>query len=208
MCYTSRDSIISYFINISSCLALYKYAKSKEMTLIAIFFLFVGQMQLFDYIFWKNQSCNFINTITTKIAIVFNHFQPIILFLLLYYFGIKQSGFTESIFYLYLVIGLIYTLNMFNEVSCTLKNGDNVLDWQWNKGVGSTTTYALFLAYLTMASLSLPSPFLKYLLAFCNIFTFYISTKTSIFSKTVGRIWCYYASLLPVLFLILNFLIY
>ena len=48
-------------------------------------------MQLFNYIFWKNQKYNNINKITTKIAILFNHLQPIILILLQYIYKFKLS---------------------------------------------------------------------------------------------------------------------
>lgn len=205
MCYTGKDSAIAYVINLIACIFLIYTSKSTEITIVALFLLFVGQMQMFDYIFWNNRKCNVVNRVTTKTAIIFNHLQPIILFSLLYYYNIKQNNLTNIVFILYLASIAMYTMNLWNDIDCTLPNGENnLLDWKWNKSYGSIVVYALFLAYLTLASFSLPSKTMKFLFAFINIISFYVSTKTPIFNFSIGRIWCYYASLLPVVFIFIN----
>ena len=89
MCYTSKDSLYNYLINISVCFILYIYG-NKEIKLISLFLLFVGQMQIFDYLFFNVSDK--INYIITKVATIFNHLQPIVLSLLFYYYGFKQSN--------------------------------------------------------------------------------------------------------------------
>ena len=97
MCYTAKDSLNAYVINFISSILLYKYSNSNDMKILALFLLFVGQMQLFDYLFWVNLKCNKINKLVTKLAIIFNHLQPIVLFLLINYYGYNQSSFSKTI---------------------------------------------------------------------------------------------------------------
>ena len=65
--------------------------KSKTNKILAFFFGFVGFMQVFDWIFWKNQDMSDpkqekTNYLFTKIAMIFNHLQPIVLGLLIFIF--------------------------------------------------------------------------------------------------------------------------
>ena len=86
MCYTSKDSLIAYIIGTVSNIYLFYNSRNSDEKVISIFFLFVSQMQLFDYLFWKNKECKKNNKLITKFAIIFNHLQPVVLFLLLKYF--------------------------------------------------------------------------------------------------------------------------
>ena len=196
MCYTSKDSLYNYIINIIVCSILYIFG-NKETKLISLFLLFVGQMQIFDYLFFNVSDK--INYIVTKIATIFNHLQPIVLSLLFYYYGFKQSNISLLILLLYCIFSTVYTFGNWNNVKLTkLDPNRNVLVWDWNKQPLNGITYFLFILYLTVASFNLKTLVIKYLFAIINIVTYYIATKTPILNISVGRIWCYYASLLPV----------
>jgi hypothetical protein len=196
MCYTSKDSLYNYLINISVCFILYIYG-NKEIKLISLFLLFVGQMQIFDYLFFNVSDK--INYIITKIATIFNHLQPIVLSLLFYYYGFKQSNISLIILLLYCIFTTIYTFGNWNNVKLTkLDPIRNVLVWDWNKQPLNNITYFLFILYLTVASFNLKTTFIKIFFAAINIITYYLATKTPILNISIGRIWCYYASLLPV----------
>ena len=71
MCYTANDSLIGYIINSISSILLYNISNDSQYKVIALFLLFVGQMQIFDFAFWKNQSCNSINQIITKNIVIY-----------------------------------------------------------------------------------------------------------------------------------------
>jgi hypothetical protein len=117
-------------------------------------------------------------------------------------YGMNISKTTNIVFVLYLVGIVAYTLNAWTQVNCTLPDQQRqILDWKWNKAEGSQLIYGLFLLCLTMLSFSLPSNNMKILFACANLISFYVSTKTPIFNFSVGRIWCYYASIMPALFL-------
>jgi hypothetical protein len=86
MCYTADKSIYAFVIGSSISLYLFNQANS-DLKIIGGFFFFVSFMQLFDYIFWTTKKIE-TNRLTTKIACIFNHLQPIVLAYLI----IKYKG--------------------------------------------------------------------------------------------------------------------
>lgn len=200
MCYTAKDSLIAYSINFVSSIILFKTSNDLQYKVISLFLLFVGQMQLFDYLFWKNQECNIINKIATRLAIIFNHLQPIVLFLLQYYYGFKQNIFALTIIILYAILSINYNKEAFNKIVCTLPENYK-MDWKWNKLNNSKIYYTLFLGYLIVASFNFKQKNFQILFALISIITFFVATKTPVLNYSVGRIWCYYGALLPLFIL-------
>jgi len=201
MCYTENDSLIAYVINFITSIMVYIYSNDDHLKVLSIFFMFVGQMQIFDYIFWKNQSCNEINKLTTKLAILFNHMQPIILLLLQYIYGFELSIVSIITIIVYSLVGIFYTFNAFNKVNCTLPfNG--VMDWKWNKQDYGQIYYFIFLLSLTVSSFNFKNTRVQIMSALINVLSFFVATKTPILNYSVGRIWCYYASIIPLFLLI------
>jgi hypothetical protein len=198
MCYTAQDSLNAYIINSISSILLYNISKDAQYKVISLFLLFVGQMQLFDYAFWKNQSCNMTNKVATKLAIAFNHLQPVVLYFLQNIYGFKQSLLSLITYYLYIFFGIFYNIEAFSSIDCTLPV-KGIMDWKWNKLVGSDTYYFFFIAYLVVASFNFHTDSLKFLFAFLTLFTIVVANKTPVLNLSVGRIWCYYASLVPIL---------
>jgi hypothetical protein len=212
MCYTAKDSLNAYVINFISSILLYKYSNSNDMKILALFLLFVGQMQLFDYLFWVNLKCNKTNKLVTKLAIIFNHLQPIVLFLLINYYGYNQSSFSKTIITLYTIFMIYYTVKLWPDDNCTIKDSvccslpynpsDNkqVIKWQWNSQKYKKIMYILFLISLVSLSLDLKKD--NNLIIFITIGLFFISFKIPVLSKSNGRLWCYMASFVPLVLLI------
>ena len=48
MCYSAQNSLNAYIINFVSSLLLFNYSSYNQIKIIALFFIFVGQMQFFD----------------------------------------------------------------------------------------------------------------------------------------------------------------
>jgi hypothetical protein len=204
MCYTANDSLIAYIINSISSILLYNVSKDDQYKVIALFLLFVGQMQIFDFAFWKNQSCNLTNYLSTKGAITFNHLQPIILYYLQTTYGFKQSLISQILFGLYVFVAIFYNLEAFSKVNCTLPS-KGVMDWKWNKLSGNTLYYFLFIAYLVSASFNFKNPIIQWLLAILTVVSILVATKTPVLNLSIGRIWCYYAAFIPLIFVALSY---
>ena len=204
MCYTSSDSRNAYIINIISSLLLLSDYKDYDTKILAYFFLFVGQMQLFDYIFWKNQECNIINKTSTKFAIIFNHLQPIILYLLIKYYGYQQSKLSTIIIILYIIVAIKYTSDIWPNINCDQKEPvccslvkNDIIYWQWNDQYNNLSIYILFLLSLVVSSFDLQNKQNQIIFSFASVITFFVSLKIPKLNQSSGRIWCYMASLIP-----------
>lgn len=220
MCYTSTDSILAYIINLTTSVYLYKKAKNNDYKIIALFLLFVGQMQLFDYLLWKNQSCNLTNKIVTKFAIIFNHLQPVVLYLLIRYYkktykkNSKLNKYSNLVLALYLLLIIPYTGKLWKSNNCSIKDrvcctlpfkkedGLTVLDWQWNTRPYNKIVYFVFVISLLINSLEIQTN--NIILISILFITLGSAAKIPIFNKSIGRGWCYFVSICPLIFLVLN----
>ncbi len=204
MCYSAKDSAIAYGINLIGCAALFYFAKDAQFKVLALFLLFVGQMQLFDLFFWNHQKCDKANNIMTKFAIAFNHYQPSVLFLLLHLYGFKQSLVSLILLGVYTLFSFLYNYRALEEVNCTLpKNGQ--LEWKWTNLDGNVVFYSLFILYLVVASFNFTSTPVKIAAAAVSVLSWLVASKKNILNIHLGRAWCYYAALMPLGFLGLNY---
>ena len=88
MCVSARASILSFFTNLVSCLALVKYGNSNlhfyNIT-IALWMTYVSLMQFIDLGIWVDLDCKKgINKLATILGPLLNHTQPIAFFLIVY----------------------------------------------------------------------------------------------------------------------------
>lgn len=201
MCYTLSVSRNSFLLNIASCLLLYTYsARYPDGKILSLFFAYVGLMQLFDWIFWENQEKNNVNFIFTKIAMIVNHTQPLLLGGLILLFKGKIQDLGLLLLVMYTILSLIYTVSSFNDIDYTLvklEDGKKSLYWQWNFKYNNGYVYALFVLVLgILAYQNLNSP-MNVLFTIVNFITFYLAHDKN---TSIGRIWCNYASLVPVVF--------
>jgi hypothetical protein len=205
MCYSNNASKTSFLVNIITCFILYNYAKTSYSKIFALFFTFVGLMQLYDWIFWENLSENNINYIFTKIAMISNHLQPIILALLIYIIHGKLGNFSQIAIIIYSIASLLYSINAYNNINYTLVTDKSKpsLYWQWNDQPYSEITYALFLisiGILCYENFNYPINLIFFLI---NIISFFFASFYYK-GKNVGRFWCYFASYVPLFVLLLQ----
>lgn len=204
MCYTKEVSRNSFIINVITCYILYNYhSNNKTHKIFALFFGFVGLMQLFDWIFWENQIKNKTNYITTKIAMISNHIQPIILGILMYYFNGSLSNNSWIILSLFSIVILCYTINIYNQIDYTLvtERSKPSLDWEWNSKKNAGFVYLIFLLTFIILSLeNLVYP-MNIFLGLTSIVSF---TLASYYYKgvNIGRFWCNGASYIPLIILV------
>ena len=214
MCYSKEVSQRSFIINVITCYILYNYKFTNNThKILALFFAFVGLMQLFDWIFWEHQGDSEndkrINFIFTKIAMVVNHLQPIVLALILYIYNGKLPILSIYTVILYIIVVVPYTINLNIDYTLvknikTKKNKTKTsLYWQWNSAHNSYLVYAIFLITLSVLSFENFNYPMNIILVFINLSSFFLS-NFYYKSEYVGRFWCETASLIPLLLLILN----
>lgn len=212
MCYSANDSIVAYIFGCISNIYLFINSKNTDEKIISLFLFFVSQMQLFDFIFWTNKKCNTINKIVTKIAIIFNHLQPIVLYLLLKIFNYNTTLTCDIIFYIFVILIFYYTIKNWpnkdcieeDNICCSLPlskiNDKTIISWEWNNQKYAEIIYVIFLVSLVMSSLQLKTN--HFMFAVVNVFTFLISFKIPNLNRSVGRLWCFLASLITTFYLV------
>lgn len=216
MCYSEEQSKKSFAINLITSYILYQFSKDKIYKVLALFFAFVGLMQLFDIVFWKTQDLSNptnanINYITTKIAMFANHLQPIFLAYVIYMFIGSLGIYSKAILLIYTIMISLYTIHIYKNINHTktfnINSYDNKikssLNWEWNSQDYSEIIYFVFvltLSILVFENFEYP----------VNIILFFINILSFIFAsfyhknKATGRFWCKFAAWVPLFFLVFN----
>ena len=221
MCYSKEVSQRSFIINIITSYILYTYSHKIENKLFALMFAFIGLMQLYDWIFWENQDITFktqadINFVTTKLAMITNHLQPIVLTFLIYYFKGKIGKMSTYILIIYITLMMIYSIKTFNKITYTLTEKVDVrrlvkdekrtsLFWEWNYNEkdGNVVVYSIFLLTVTFLFYENISYPMNIIMSFITVFTYGLSWY--IFKgHALGRFWCNFSAFIPLLILFIN----
>jgi len=221
MCYSKEVSQRSFIINMISSYILYTYSNNIENKLFAFIFAFIGLMQLYDWIFWENQDITNksqadINFVTTKLAMIANNLQPIVLALLIYYFKGKIGKISTYMLVIYVIFMMIYSIKTFNKITYTLTEKVDVrrlvkdeekasLFWEWNSNEegGNVFVYSIFILTITMLAYENLSYPINIILSFISVFTFVLSWY--IFKgHSVGRFWCNFVAFIPLFILFIN----
>src|SRR6056300_660702 len=210
MCYSANTSIATFLSNYGITFVAFLFALNSDTKVAIQFLSFIGLMQLFDYMFWINPSPTKMNYIITKIAMIVNLLQPIIMVLLIYNYKNYVKDLTLLIVALYTVFAIVYINNSWSKVMYTKEHvkGEGLI-WEWHTQKGHIFLFYLFILSLAIASYENLDTSMKYILSILLVFTYLISwlknnIKMKSSSKYSGRLWCYYSALLPGIILLLN----
>ena len=202
MCFNAQISLSTYIIGIVGSSILFYQGYKAE----AIFYFWVIQMQLIEFFLWMTiQSQNHsqcilpsINKLTTKLAIVINHMEPIILWVAILLFSkISLPNVVHIIVILFIIVSIFYTLNVFKIKECTTVTDDSYphLHWKWNHGPNHIIYYSLFVIVLLLLSLfGLERGYINALLV---IVSFMISCLIYAEKHSAGALWCFAAAFAP-----------
>ena len=206
MCFDLQASIRSSLTSAITCFILYTHNFHQNQRVhfifqrLALFFAFVSLMQVYDWIFWTNLKENKTNYIFTKIAMISNHLQPLVLAFLINQVA-PLSDTSALVLGMYSIYSLYYSLQIYNKIDYTLVSERSApsLDWKWNSLDNSRLVYTLFVASFTFTCLNLPYP-LNILMVFINIASFSFSSYTAK-NTTGGELWCGITAYIPLLLL-------
>ena len=201
MCYNERVSITAYILGMLGALALSR----SGMLALAVFYAATVQMQLVDYIAFKNPVCNALNSFATKAGIVINHAEPLVLYGVLVSQGVSLPSFVHSIVLMYAIVAGVYTFRALSSVSCTQVSEESApyLYWQWNDMDGKGLVYGLFLLTLVVVSVYGLGD-MGTLHALLAVASFGLSHLIYGGKRATGALWCWFAAFIPYLLLILR----
>jgi L-asparagine transporter-like permease len=160
-------------------------------------------MQFWDTVFWLNDSNTVINQYSTKAAMLWNHFEPIVLFLLIWIINGKVKTPSFIFISLYMVSCVIYSSVIFSKLGGTKqteKSGES-LDWEWNHFEYAEIFYLIFLATLVVLFYFEFDGWVRIVSIFLTIISFFFSVYKYRMNMIVGRIWCYITAFLPLIYL-------
>lgn len=203
MCYDIQTSLIALFINIVTSIYLYQ-STNKQLQVIALFFLFVGFMQFWDAIFWTYDTSTTINIYSTKMAMIWNHLEPIVLALLIPMIMKTQLSVpSKLIVCVYTISIVIYSIYGWNTLKGTGQTNQTCgsLYWQWNNMKGSSIVYSLFLVCLVVLAYQFTG-WIRVLCISLTLLSFFFSVYKYRISYSTGRFWCYFASFSSFFFII------
>ena len=200
MCYSPEASAFSFIVNTFGSYVLYRNSVPSEQFL-GVFFAYIGGVQLYDWILWKNQD-NDVNIVVTKLQMFHVLCEPVVLSGLIYSYtgnlGIR-SAISTSIYTINAGI-YIYKKLLEPEYTQVIKSeeGKDELIWNWNNrkdGVLTNSLFVLSFAMLGYENLVYPKNIL---------FTTFLLGSLSfsvLFKNQIGRYWCKIGSFAPWLFL-------
>jgi hypothetical protein len=200
MCYNENVSIGTYILGLVGCYNLYI---NYELKIEAIFFAWVIQMQLIEYLLWENQTCNDMNKNTTIAGVIVNHTEPIILWISILLLSSKQLPlFVNILMTGFIIITIFYTENYFNnsknnnnECSLVTPESKPHILWPWNLEKNNNIYYLFFLLCLNVLLINGIDH--GYHLALLTTISFTISKLIYEDKKVIGSMWCFIAAFLP-----------
>jgi hypothetical protein len=195
MCYTFRASIVNGLVSVITSIVVYTSTENEIIKSLALFFLFVSLMQWYDAIFWATGESR-INYLFTKIAMITNHLQPLVLYYLISR-NIEMTMITQISLITYAIYAMIYSIYAFNTIEYTgvTELSSPMLDWKWNNLPGARIMYFLFFMVFTLISLNLPG-ILSLVMLILNLGTFFFSYYT-FKRQNIGQMWCVISAYVP-----------
>lgn len=214
MCYTVESSLVALTTGALSAFALAWTGDSSEVIL-ALLFLFIITMQLFDAIFWSTQKAVkmgdrraiIVNTFFTKAAMLYNHLQPIVLGGLIAYVTASSLPMWSTIALLvYSVVATLYTANVWATTTVTIEQppAKPGLFWQWTKGQNYELMYSTFMATVAILFVENLSGKATLLGLSLTAGTLFFSVERHGGKSDAGRWWCNYAAYIPLLYQIIR----
>jgi hypothetical protein len=205
MCFSAKVSLLTFIIGMLTSILNYNNNDDNNRNkIISLFFGFISSMQLIEYFLWTHQYCDNTNRMLSKLGLILNHLQPIVLGLLFlsYYKDIINTNNKNNIIITMLLYSLIiipYSLQYTKKYQCTIKNESTHLDWKWNKLNYYVIIYLIFLLTMSLICFfAAPNYYEKIIYILCIILSF--SLSVIFYSKAVGALWCYFTVFMPLIY--------
>lgn len=206
MCFSERESWLTLIASWTGCAALW-WSGGAEWRAVAAFLAVVGSMQLWEALLWRQSGCTAANVAVSKAGAVTNHVEPLVYLAACMAYvrpvsrGLETLAIATGIAYA-AVFGVLTVsfLRRPRQAQCTLNDG-NGLVWQWNEhGAATAPSYALFLASLLITSFAYLPRGTNVLVGLPILTSFWISYTIYKNTRMIGSMWCFYAAMMPWLF--------
>lgn len=209
MCFSAKVSLFTFIIGIVGAILCVSLGKVMDIIL-GLFLGYVSLMQLIEYLLWKHQKCDNYNKIISIIGMLLNHFQPIVLGIILLYVAKplpKNKCIIFIIMLIYTLCAIPYSILFLKDSNnhCTLKSKKTEhLKWIWNKENYNFLFYALFLFTIVLLFIYGMPNFKHGIYLGIGTVLLYLTTLIFYYSYHVGSMWCFYSAFIPIIYYILR----
>ena len=210
MCFSANISLFTFIVGIIGAILCVSLGEIIDIVF-GLFLGFVSLMQLIEYLLWKHQKYDYYNKILSIIGMILNHLQPIVLGIILLLVSNPtnyQKYIIISIIFIYLLCAIPYSIMFLKNTNnqYTIKNKKTKhLTWKWNEEKYAISFYIVFLLSIVLLFIyGMPTIQQGIFLAFITIFL-YLSTLLFYYSKHLGSMWCFYSSLVPIVYYIIRY---
>lgn len=209
MCFNKESSLITWVSNLITCYLLINYGDFKYRSInkkIAYFFLFVGTMQILEFMIWIDLNCKKgLNKIAGYLGPILNYLQPTVFFLIWGNFSNPIINKLQLIYFSYFLYYLYFYYT--NMEKCSIVNNENHISWAWEGRYMNHSKENLRMCHIFMI-ITLVN---LYLLKDSNygILVYILSAILFILSyfyhkQNVGELWCFYVIFIPIIMLIIQ----
>jgi len=212
MCFNAPVSLITGLTAIYLCGYLI-YRNNSNDRIFGIAFLFVSFMQILEFLMWKDQDCNGLNQIATKIAFILLWSQPFMFSFATLWGKIWISKIIPILMTLLFSIPLIYSIYYVlsqtqkdNKYWCSRPGSGCHLIWNFfkNNQIPKFLNYDWkyfigFISFLIVSPIWKGSLILSILVITC-LYSVYMYGKT----KEYGSIWCWITNFILLLIVYIN----
>ena len=207
MCFSKKLSMMSFLFGIFSSLMLIIFGNTKSYNAnlsIGLFYIYVTSMQLVEYLIWSDLKCkNGLNKIGSLIGPLLNHFQPVILLILVSYYIKSNNIISNKILYCVNIIYIFYIFYVYfgiymKEKLCTGLNKYNHLEWSWKY----TFNYYIYYIVVIINIINYLNNKNVLIIIIINIIFHIISYYN--FNHNIGEFWCLLVTSVPLILLFIQ----
>ena len=205
MCWSLKASIVSFTVGMLGCILLLTKKKALD-TAAALIGFWVLSMQGLEALMWYDHSCKLgINQLASKVSLIQNLGQPIIIWLaLLPFYSNTNKNIASILAFMYIVSLFLWLNNNKNEFKkqdffCTQSKECKGLEWNWAKGSNFNFFWNIFVFVLLSMFFLVKNKFFAYIIGGYVAISLFLSYLQYGYTKAVGSWWCLYAVALPYL---------
>ena len=210
MCWSLKASIISFSIGMLGCILLLSKQKALD-TATALICFWILSMQGLEALMWYDHSCKLgINQLASKISLIQNIGQPIIIWLsLLTFYSNKNKNIANMLAGIYIISLLIWLYNNFKQFKesgffCTQSKQCKGLEWNWAKDSKFNIFWYIFVTTFLSMFFLVNNKFFAYVIGGYVAISLLLIYLQYGYTKAIGSWWCVYAVGLPYLQYFLN----
>ena len=200
MCFSAQASLATLIIGLAGSALVFTLKRPFDQ-IIALYFAYVALMQGVEYALWSHQTCDEIHRLISKIGMILNASQPLVLGLLVFLMSPRALQNSHAILLILAIysVSIAFYLKEYTEaLQCTTPRKDDPhLVWNWNILPSYHIWWAIYLATVVLISI-FGMPTLKNGTDFAFMAALGMGLSILIYPRQhMGAMWCFFTALTP-----------